>query len=249
MDQRGCGRSRPLGAIAHNTTHHLIRDVESLRQHLAVDSWLLFGGSWGSSLALAYAVANPGRASGLILRGVFLATRREVDWFLYGLRAFIPIARDAFADGCKDDVLGHYLRLLDQGGLPAAHAARRWGNYENAAIALGDGSVFSGPDGPADSNEIARVRIQTHYLAHDCFLQPDELLERMSVLSHLPAEIVQGCLDMVCPPETAVRVSAKLPRSRLTLVPGAGHSATHPALASNLVAATDRFRNYLEPQS
>jgi proline iminopeptidase len=142
--------------------------------------------------------------------------------------------------------VGRYLRELDLGGAKASDAARRWSLYEMAAISLGEGASTSNLAGSLDGDVIGRVRVQTHYLANHCFLRPDELLARIDSITHLPAEIVQGTLDMVCPAGTANHVASKLPRSRLTLVHGAGHSATQPALAAQLVAATDRFRDIIE---
>lgn len=245
LDQRGCGHSRPSGAIAHNSTTHLLHDLELLRLRLGIEAWLVFGGSWGSTLALAYSIAHPQCVTGLILRGVFLASRAEVDWFLVGLQAFIPEAWNKFTGGNPHGILGRYLRELDHNGATPISAARRWSDYESASMAMSEDSPSSVAPAHDDAETLARVRVQTHYLANDCFLAPDELISGLGKIAHLPAEIVQGRLDMICPPATARRVSAGLPRSRLNIVGGAGHSATHPLLAGQLVAASNRFRALL----
>jgi proline iminopeptidase len=244
FDQRGCGRSTPAGEIAHNSTAHLLADMERLRRELGVERWLLFGGSWGSTLSLAYAVAHPDRVAGMVLRGVFLASRDEVGWYLEGLRRFLPHAWSEFAGDVSGPILPHYRALLEDADPQVAlAAARRWSQYEARALALG------GPDGgsgTADAGELlAGVRIQLHYLGHDCFLRPDELLAGLGTIGPKPIVIVQGELDMLCPPATAVEVAARLPGAELHLVPGGGHSALQPAIAAQLCGATERLRDRL----
>ena len=247
FDQRGAGRSRPLGSLVANTTADLVDDIEQLRRHLGLDQWLLFGGSWGSTLALAYAQAHPTRVAGLVLRGVFLGRRVEVEWFLHGLAAIFPDAHAQFVQYLPEhergDVLGSYLRRLNHPD-PAIHmsAARAWSVYEGSCSTL-----LPSPDTVAsfaqDRTALGLARIEAHYFAHDLFLPPAGLLGHMDRIGHLPAEIVQGRYDMVCPARTAFELAAAWPAARLTVIPDAGHSALEPGIRRSLVAAVERFRH------
>lgn len=246
FDQRGAGRSRPLGGLHANTTGHLVEDIEQLRRHLGIERWLLFGGSWGSTLALAYAQAHPDRVRGLVLRGVFLGRRNEVDWFLHGLGSIFPDAHAQFVGFLpheeRSDVLGNYLKRLTDPD-PAVHmpASRAWSVYEGSCSTL-----LPSPDTVSsfaqDRTALGLARIEAHYFAHDLFLPPGGLLAGMERIGHLPAEIVQGRYDMICPPRTAFELAAAWPNARLTLVPDAGHSALEPGVRRALVAAVERFR-------
>ena len=246
FDQRGAGRSRPLGSLVANTTQDLVDDIEQLRRHLRLDRWLLFGGSWGSTLALAYAQAHPDRVAGLVLRGVFLGRQIEVDWFLYGLAAIFPDAHAQFIqflpEGERHDILGGYLRRLTDPD-PAIHmsAARAWSVYEGSCSTL-----LPSPDTVAsfaqDRTALGLARIEAHYFAHKLFLPNAGLLGHMDRIAHLPAEIVQGRYDMVCPMRTAFELAAAWPSARLTIIPDAGHSALEPGIRRSLVAAVERFR-------
>jgi proline iminopeptidase len=246
FDQRGAGRSRPLGELRDNTTPHLVRDIEVLRQFLGIEDWLLFGGSWGSTLALAYAQEHPNRVLGCVLRGVFLGRRDEVVWFLDGLRRVFPDAWAAFSEHLppeeRGDLLGAYLRRLCDPD-PAVHlpAARAWSQYEGSCSTL-----LPSPETVAsfaqDRTALGLARIEAHYFAHDLFLPPEGLLGRMDRLAGMPAEIVQGRYDMVCPATTAFELAAAWPSARLTVIPDAGHSALEPGLRTALVSAVERFR-------
>jgi proline iminopeptidase len=250
FDQRGAGRSRPLGSLEANTTRHLVGDIETLRRHLGVEHWLLFGGSWGSTLALAYAQAYPHRVTGCVLRGVFLGRREEVEWFLHGLGTIFPDAHAAFTGFLppaeRGDLLGAYLRRLTHAD-PAVHmpAARAWSIYEGSCSTL-----LPSPDSVTsfaqDRTALGLARIEAHYFAHDLFLPPEQtdggLLGGMARIAHVPAEIVQGRYDMICPARTAFDLAAAWPAARLTLVPDAGHSALEPGVRRALVAAVERFR-------
>ncbi len=247
FDQRGAGRSRPLGSLADNTTPALVGDIETLRRHLGVDSWLLFGGSWGSTLALAYAQTHPDRVAGCVLRGVFLGRPPELDWFLHGMRAVFPDAYAAFAghipEAERGDLLAAYLRRLTDPD-PAIHlpAARAWSIYEGSASTL-----LPSPETVSsfaqDRTALGLARIEAHYFAHALFLPPGGLLAQMSRIGHIPAEIVQGRYDMICPPVTAFDLAAAWPAARLSVIPDAGHSALEPGIRRALVAAVERFRN------
>jgi proline iminopeptidase len=247
FDQRGAGRSRPLGCLDANTTTHLVADIEHLRSYLAIDRWLLFGGSWGSTLALAYTQTHPGHVAGLVLRGVFLGREAEVDWFLTGLRQIFPDAHAAFAGHLppeeRGDLLGSYLRRLTDAD-PAVHmaAARAWSIYEGSCSTL-----LPSPDTvhsfAQDRTALGLARIEAYYFANRLFLPERGLLGHMAAIGHIPAEIVQGRYDMVCPAVTAFELAAAWPAARLTIVPDAGHSALEPGVRRALVAAVERFRH------
>lgn len=245
FDQRGCGHSTPHGELADNTTPHLIADMEVLRIELGIDRWLLFGGSWGSTLALAYAETHPGRCSGLVLRGIFLCRKSEIDWFLYGIRAFFPEAQRKLAQfipvGERGDLLGAYhRRLLDPD--PAIHqpAAHEWATFESSCSTL-----LPSPELVAafcsDKTALSLARIEAHYFMNDIFLPEDSLLANVGRLRLIPAVIVQGRYDAVCPIVTADELARAWPEAHYVIVPDAGHSAFEPAIARELVAACGRF--------
>ena len=247
FDQRGAGRSRPLGGLDDNTTPHLIEDIEQLRHHLGIDRWMLFGGSWGSTLALAYAQARPSRVTGCVLRGIFLGRPSEVDWFLYGIATVFPEAHAQFAghlpEGERGDLLGGYLRRLTDPD-PAVHmpAARAWSVFEGTCSTL-----LPSPDTittfAQDRTALGLARIEAHYFANDLFLPPGGLLAHMDKVRSIPAEIVQGRYDMICPATTAFELATAWRGARLTIVPDAGHSALEPGVRRALVAAVERFRD------
>jgi proline iminopeptidase len=244
-DQRGCGQSRPLGEPAGNTLPHLISDIERLREHLGIERWMLFGGSWGSTLALAYAQRYPQRVSGLVLRGIFLGTDAEVQWFLTGLACFLPEAWSQFAaqshDKSAEGLLRHYEQRVQAGD---ETAAQRWVTWENAIMAVGESASTSAAANPAAA--LARVRVQLHYLVHSCFLAPEQLLRELGTIVHLPAIVVQGRLDLVCPPLTAYTLTQHWSNAQLRIVEDGGHSAMHPSMARALVAATQDIRTQLQ---
>ncbi|HXM82668.1 MAG TPA: prolyl aminopeptidase [Burkholderiales bacterium] len=245
FDQRGCGRSTPLGCTEENTTRHLVEDIEALRSHLALERVMLFGGSWGATLALTYATAHPKRVAGMVLRGVFFGSRGEVDWYLGGLRSFVPEAWQTLAQGAGGDLLARYHALVNQHDeRTALAAAQRWVGYEEAVMSLGAAQTATGTaQDPAAA--LARARVQLHYLVHDCFLEPGELASGLPRLADVPALIVQGRLDMVCPPRAAFELARLLPRGELRLVERGGHSASEPDLAQALRCAADDMRGRL----
>jgi proline iminopeptidase len=246
FDQRGCGQSTPLGRTADNTTQHLVADIEAIRNDLGLDRVMVFGGSWGSTLALAYAVAHPDRVAGMVLRGIFLATRAEVGWYLDALRNFVPEAWEALAQGEGGSLLARYHGLVsEQDDRRALAAARRWVAYEEAIMDLDAGNKAAGPAGGA-ADVLARARVQLHYLVHDCFLEPGEFASGLGRLDGVPALIVQGRLDLVCPPRAAFELARLLPRAELRLVERGGHSATEPEIARALRRATDDMRTRLQ---
>jgi proline iminopeptidase len=246
FDQRGAGRSTPHGELRDNTTQHLIADLEALRRQLRVERWLLFGGSWGSTLALAYAQAHPQRCLGLVLRGIFLCRRNEIDWFLYGMRMVFPEDWRALAEHIPEaerkDLLDAYWQRLDDPD-PAVRvaAARAWSRYEGACSTLL-------PDAEAvayfasDRVALGLARIEAHYFRHNGFLDDSELLAHVQPLRSLPGVIVQGRYDLVCPIATADELHRAWPEAQYIVVPDAGHSAWEPGIRAALVAATERFK-------
>jgi len=244
FDQRGCGRSEPAGGIENNTTAHLVDDIERLRTGLGVERWLLFGGSWGSTLALAYAQTHPERVDRLILRGIFLASHAELDWYFIGLRQFIPEAWHELWKVAPDRtwpelVRWYYANLY---GSEADAIAARWSAFETAVMSIGEGLPMA-PPATAGAALLARARVQVHYLAHDCFLRPRQLLDDMPRIAHLPATLLHGRQDFVCPPSTAYDLAQRWPQARLTYVEQAKHASSHPALERELIAAADAARD------
>ncbi|MFN3752226.1 MAG: prolyl aminopeptidase [Thiobacillus sp.] len=245
FDQRGCGRSTPHGELADNTTPHLIADMEGLRALLGIDRWLVFGGSWGSTLALAYAEAHPARCLGLVLRGIFLCRKSEIDWFLYGIRAFFPEAQRQLAEFIppaeRGDLLAAYhRRLIDPDPWVHRPAAHQWATFEAACSTLLPNPELVAAFG-SDQTALSLARIEAHYFVNDIFLPRDSLLANLGRIRSVPAIIVQGRYDAVCPIVTADELARAWPEARYVIVPDAGHSAFEPGIARELVAACDRF--------
>jgi proline iminopeptidase len=246
FDQRGAGRSTPLGELVGNTTSRLVEDIETLRRHFAVERWVVFGGSWGSTLALSYAESHPERCRALILRGIFLCRKTEIDWFLYGIHNVFPEAWRAFAAGIpeaeRDDLLtAYYRRLIDP--KPTVHmpAARSWSIYEGACSTLlpsADTIAAFGEERMA----LGLARIEAHYFVHEIIPPAEDLVARIARIRRVPATIVQGRYDMVCPIVTADELARAWPEAEYVVVPDAGHSAMEPGIRAQLVAATERAR-------
>lgn len=247
FDQRGAGKSKPYAELRNNTTPHLIHDIERLRAHLNVAKWLVFGGSWGSTLALAYGEAHPDACLGFILRGIFLCRKTEIDWFLYGLRTLFPEAWHAFSELIPQDerhdlLVAYYKRLTHPD--PAVHlpAARAWAHYEAAcSTLLPSAALISNFE--SDAVALSLARIEAHYFLHDIFLPGNSLLDQLHRIRHLPCEIVQGRYDGVCPIVTADELARAWPEAHYTIVPDAGHSAFEPGITHALVKATESFKN------
>jgi proline iminopeptidase len=246
FDQRGAGHSAPYAEVADNTTWHLVADMERLRAHIGVDRWLLFGGSWGSTLALAYAQAYPERCLGLVLRGIFLARPAEIEWFMEGMRVVFPEAWREFAAFLpaseRADLLGSYYRRLNDPD-PGVHlpAAQAWDRYEGACVSLlPDALPPRADESPLASLAIARI--EAHYFVNRAFLADNELLQQVDRIRHLPCTIVQGRYDVVCPPITADTLAQAWPEAEYIVVPDAGHSIREPGITRELVAAVERMR-------
>lgn len=249
FDQRGSGKSTPYASISDNTTPHLIADIELLRKTLDIEKWLVFGGSWGSTLALAYGEAHPGACLGFILRGIFLCRKSEIDWFLYGMRAIFPEAWRRFSghipESERDDLLAAYhTRLIDPDPTVHIPAARAWAHYEAAcSTLLPNDSLINSFE--SDAVALSLARIEAHYFVNDIYLPENSLLDNLHKIRHLPAVIVQGRYDGVCPIVTADELARAWPEAFYEIVPDAGHSAFEPGIARALVGATDAFRDML----
>jgi proline iminopeptidase len=247
FDQRGSGRSRPHASLAENTTWTLVEDIERLRQSLGIERWLVFGGSWGSTLALAYAQTHPERVSGLVLRGIFLLRRSEIDWFYQsGAGTLFPDVWEEYLAPIppeeRHDLLSAYHRRLTGADHQVAlAAARAWSVWEGATSFL-----LPDPEHIQHSGEdefaVALARIECHFFVNRGFFRAeDQLLAGVDRIRHIPSVIVQGRYDVVCPMATAWDLHRAWPEAEFVVVPDAGHSAFEPGIARALVAATDRF--------
>jgi proline iminopeptidase len=250
FDQRGAGRSAPIAEVEGNTTQALVADLERLRAHLGIERWLVFGGSWGSTLALAYGEAHPDRCLGFVLRGIFLARKSEIDWFMHGMRNVFPEAWRAFAaflpERERGDLLAAYhRRLVDPD--PAVHvpAAHAWDRYEGACSTLLP-AADPAPKFDSDAAALAIARIEAHYFVNGAFLAEGQLLANLARIRHLPCMIVQGRYDIVCPPVTADELARAWPGAQYVVVPDAGHSVREPGITRELVAAVERMKRAVE---
>jgi len=249
LDQRGAGRSTPLGCLEQNTTPKLIEDLERLRSHLGIERWVVFGGSWGSTLALAYAEHHPQRCLALVLRGIFLCRRSEIDWFLYGLQQIFPEAWRAFSgyipEAERGDLLAAYHKRLTHPD-PAVHmpAARCWSVYEGSCSTLLPNPALVA-DFASDRVALGLARIEAHYFVNDIFLPPNFLLDNVPRIASIPGTIVQGRYDIVCPAVSADDLHRAWPQAQYHIVPDAGHSAFEPGIRSRLIAATQELREKL----
>jgi proline iminopeptidase len=250
FDQRGSGRSLPHAELQDNSTGHLIEDMEKIREHLGIRKWLLFGGSWGSTLALAYAEAHPDLVLGLVLRGVFLCREREIHWFYQGgaSRIFPDYWQDFVAlipEAEREDMLkAYYRRLTGSDEVARMAAAKAWSLWEGrTASLLPEPGILNHFGKPHTALSLARI--ECHYFVNNTFLRPNQLLEDVHRIAEIPGVIIQGRYDLICPMESAWELHQSWPASRLEIVPDAGHSAAEPGIRSALVEATDVFAEYL----
>jgi proline iminopeptidase len=248
FDQRGAGKSRPYASLEDNTTWHLVGDMERLREELGIDRWLVFGGSWGSTLGLAYAETHPERVRGLILRGIFLVRPKEIRWFYQEGASFLfPDAWEAYLEPIPpeergDLVAAYYRRLTSPDPAVRARAARAWSVWEGTTSKLRPDPKLIARFG-GDTFAEAFARIECHYFAHGSFLHhPEQLLDDVDRIRHIPAVIVQGRYDVVCPMISAWELRQRWPEAEFHVVDDAGHSAMEPGTVDRLVEATDRFR-------
>jgi proline iminopeptidase len=251
FDQRGCGKSTPDAAdpgtdLAVNTTGHLLADMELLREHLGIDRWQLFGGSWGTTLGLAYAVRHPDRVSEVIMSGVALTRRHEVEWITRGVRLYFPEEWERFRDGVPEgdreaNLADAYARLLaDPDPAVRERAARDWCRWEDSHVRV---RADTKPD-PRYEDPRFRMRfarLVTHYWRHDGFLADDEIMDGVTRLGHVPGVLVHGRIDVSSPLRTAWDLARAWPGCELFVIEEAGHSNGHPGMAGHLLAATDRF--------
>lgn len=246
IDQRGAGRSLPYACIEENTTWDLVADIEAVRHMLGIEQWLVFGGSWGSTLALAYAQSHPERVSGLILRGIFLARPSEYDWlYRHGANTVFPEYWPDFAGWLPEhergDLIAAYQKRLSPDNPDRAamlDAARRWAQWEDHLISLQHPETLDDYDG--GETALAIARIENHFFAHRCWLEENALLNGIDRIRHIPTVIVQGRYDVCTPSVSACDLKTAFPEAELRMVHG-GHSAFEPEVARALVAATDEF--------
>lgn len=250
FDQRGSGRSAPHAELEGNTTQALVADMEQIREHLGVDKWLLFGGSWGSTLSLVYAESHPSRVLGLVLRGIFLCRPQEIRWFYQqgASRLFPEYWQDYLApipEAERDDMVSaYYRRLAGDNEMERMAAAKAWSLWEGRTSTLRPSEAvvehFANP-----YTALSLARIECHYFMHDSFLQPDQILRDAGRLAGIPGVIVHGRYDVVCPVENAWQLHQRWPDAELKVIPDAGHSASEPGTINALIQATDDFAERL----
>jgi proline iminopeptidase len=248
FDQRGSGRSLPFAELRENTTWDLVQDIEKLREYLGIDRWVVFGGSWGSTLSLAYAETHPERVKALVLRGIFLCRRRELLWFYQeGANAIYPDTWEEYVQVIpenerQDMMAAYYRRLTSEDTAVQLAAARAWSIWEASTSKLIPTKdvieVFTAPE-----RALPLARIECHYFVNNSFFPTDNyLLENIDRIRHIPAVIVQGRYDIVCPIMSAWELSRAWPEAQLEIIPDAGHSAFEPGIIANLVKATEKFK-------
>ena len=254
FDQRGCGRSKPHGELRENTTGDLIADMEKIREHLGIEQWVLFGGSWGATLSLLYAQTHPGRVTAMVLRGIFLCRQRDMDWlFREGANRIFPDGWGDFLkpipESARHRLLdAYYERLTGPDELARMAAAKAWATWEASCATLRHDpaglSQFTSPH-----RALALARVEAHYFVNDCFIRENQILNNMETLADIPGQIIHGRYDMVCPLDNATELHHRWPGSELCIVREAGHFATEPALTDCLVKATDEIGRDLSPVS
>jgi proline iminopeptidase len=243
FDQRGAGGSTPSGSLVANTTQHLVGDIETLRRHLGIARWVVFGGSWGSTLGLAYAAAHPGSCAGLILRGIWLARRRDIDWWMRGVRRIFPEYWEAFVGHLdpaeRADVVAAYGRRLADPD-PAIHmpAAVAWRGFDQKLSSLRPAPGDVAPPGP---QTLAVARIEQHYVRNEAFLGDGELLRGVERFRHVPGVILHGRYDMIAPIDGAIALARAWPEADLRIIEDGSHSTSEPGMRNALLDAVDRF--------
>ena len=224
FDQRGSGRSLPLAELNENKTNELLKDIEKLRKYFQIDKWYIFGGSWGSTLAILYGIENPGRCLGFVLRGIFLGTKSEIDWFLYGMKSFFPEAHNNFTRKIsvkeQNDILNWYYRNLNQSNLDIVYElASIWNSYESSCSTLkyAERKMLG-------EQSLAIARIESHYFINNCFIKEGHILNNVHKVSKIPCHIIQGRHDIICPPTNAYKLSKIWLESSLKIVEEGAHS-------------------------
>ncbi len=246
FDQRGAGRSTPLGELKDNTTPLLIADIEQLREKLGINRWIVFGGSWGSTLALAYAEFHADRVMAMVLRGIFLCRQFEIDWFLYGLKHIFPEAWHRLADHLpaleRNNILqAYHARITDPDPLIHLPAAQQWSIYEGSCSTLlpNDAVVANFA---SDRVSLGLARMESHYFIHNIFLPVNFLLENVGKIRHIPTTIIQGRYDAVCPIVSADDLVRAFPEADYHIVNDAGHSAFEPGIRAKLIATMEKLK-------
>lgn len=244
FDQRGAGKSRPHASLEHNTTWDLVADMETLRQHLNFEQWAVFGGSWGSTLSLAYAQTHPERVSHLILRGIFLCRPEEIQWFYQeGTSWIFPEFWEAFlapvpAEKRHEMVKTYYELLTSDNEHSRLQAAKAWSKWEGACCKLKPNASVIDHFEEAH-HALAMARIECHYFIHHCWLEPNQLLRDASKITHIPTWIIHGRYDVVCPARNAYELHQVLPEATLRMIPDAGHAYDEPGILDALIEATE----------
>lgn len=251
FDQRGCGKSKPFSELKDNSTWDLVADMEKIREELKISDWTVFGGSWGSTLALAYAISHPNKVKGLILRGIFLLREKEIRWFYQEGASFIypePWAHylAAIPQAERGDLVNaYYKRLTSSDTSTRTQAAKAWSIWEGSTSKLFTDPKFI-EHFAGDEFADAFARIECHYFVNKGFFKTDNwLIENVDKIRHIPTWIVQGRYDVVCPAISAYELNQAFPESKLFIIPDAGHSATEPSIRSKLIEATDHFGSIL----
>lgn len=245
MDQRGSGKSKPHSCLKDNTTWHLVADIEKLRVHLRIDKWVVFGGSWGSTLSLAYAETHPTKVLGLILRGIFLGRKRELHWFYqYGAHFIFPDEWEKYIDPIPveerhDLIQAYYRRLTSPDPAVRKIAASAWTCWEGATLKLiFDPNTFM--QFTEDEHADALARVECHYFVNRCFFETDNwLIEKAGAIRNIPGHIIHGRYDIICPMENAWDLHKAWPEAQYTVIKDAGHAASEPGITDALIEATD----------
>lgn len=246
FDQRGCGRSTPHGALESNTTDHLIADIEQIRNKLGIERWALFGGSWGSTLGLAYAQSHPERVNALFLRGIFLCRPRDIQWFYQeGASYLFPDYWESFIAPIpsekRDDMVSNYYKILTSDNeLERMAAAKAWSVWEGRCSTLDPNPSLVDHFGDPHV-ALAMARIEAHYFANNSFMSDNQLLNNCDRIKQIPTWIVHGRYDVVCPIEQAHLLAKQLPQAHFEIVRDAGHSAFEPGITDRLIHATDQY--------
>jgi proline iminopeptidase len=250
FDQRGCGRSTPHASLEENTTQALVADMEAIREHLKIDKWLLFGGSWGSTLSLVYAETHPERVLGLVVRGIFLCRSQEIEWFYQqgASRLFPDYWQEYLApipEAERGDLLqAYHRRLTGEDEMARMAAAKAWSLWEGRTATLKPSETVIDHFG-SPFTALSLARIECHYFVNDSFLEPNQILRDASRLQGIPGVIVHGRYDVICPVENAWQLSQAWPEARLKIIGDAGHAASEPGIINALVQATDDFAEQL----
>ena len=248
FDQRGCGRSLPEGELTHNTTPYLIDDIAAIRQHLNIDQWILYGGSWGTTLALLYAQQYPATVSAMILRGVFLGRQQDIDWAYadQGAAKLFPDAWQRLLSHLplterQQPLQAYYQRLTSHDENQQRTAAHYLQTWENTIVTLRDHELV--PDTTRDPGPLAHAKIQLHYVLQQCFIDNNPILDNIDRIRHIPTQIIHSRYDIVCPVQQAWELHQAWPESTLNILPLAGHAAGEPAVIDALVAVTQQLTN------